>query len=80
MRSVLGESQSNMQRLRENIKALKGSAEEKALLQRYTKQLNSQESRLEELKKETAGVEQQVDAAQAELDRIIEELSFDEKL
>ena len=36
-------------RLRENVKALKGSAEEKALLQRYTKQLNSQESRLEEL-------------------------------
>ena len=44
------------QRLRENIKALKGSAEEKALLQRYTKQLNGQESRLEELKKTPAAV------------------------
>ena len=30
-------------RLRENMKALKGSPEEKALLQRYTKQLDSQE-------------------------------------
>jgi hypothetical protein len=34
-------------RLRENMKALKGSAEEKALLQRYTHQLDSQEDRLE---------------------------------
>ena len=33
-------------RLRENIKALKGSSEEKALLQRYTKELDDQEDRL----------------------------------
>jgi hypothetical protein len=33
-------------RLRENMKTLKGSAEEKALLQRYTRQLDSQEDRL----------------------------------
>jgi len=33
----------DQQRLRENMKALKGSAEEKALLQRYTQQLNEQE-------------------------------------
>src|SRR6266705_2527825 len=34
-------------RLRENMKALRGSAEEKALLQRYTRQLDDQETQLE---------------------------------
>jgi len=70
----------DQQRLRENMKALKGSAEEKALLQRYTQQLNAQESRLEALKKESKQLEDQADAAQAELDRIVRELSFDVKL
>jgi predicted RNase H-like nuclease (RuvC/YqgF family) len=42
----------DQQRLRENMKALKGSPEEKSLLQRYTKQLNDQEDRLEKLRKE----------------------------
>jgi hypothetical protein len=36
-------------RIRENMKALKGSAEEKALLVRYAKQLDSQEDRLNTL-------------------------------
>jgi len=70
----------DQQRLRENMKALRGSAEEKALLQRYTQQLNTQESRLEALKKESAQLGVQADAAQAELDRIVRELSFDVKL
>src|SRR5205823_7163965 len=35
-------------RLRENMKSLKGSTEEKALLQRYTKQLDDEETRSEE--------------------------------
>jgi hypothetical protein len=70
----------DQQRLRENMKALKGSAEEKALLQRYTRQLNDQEDRLEALKKESKQVEAQKDAAQAELDRMIQEVSMDVKL
>ena len=45
-------------RVRENMKALRGSDEEKALTQRYTRQLNEQEDRLaalrEDLKKATA--------------------------
>jgi lipid II:glycine glycyltransferase (peptidoglycan interpeptide bridge formation enzyme) len=41
-------------RIRENMKTLKGSAEEKDLVQRYTRQLNSQEDRLATLNKETA--------------------------
>src|SRR5262249_29121293 len=38
-------------RLRENMKALKGSAEEKALIQRYTRQLDEQETKLDALRK-----------------------------
>ena len=58
----------DQQRLRENMKALKGSAEEKALLQRYTQQLNTQETRLEALKKEAGQLETEEEAAQEELD------------
>jgi hypothetical protein len=70
----------DQQRLRENMKALKGSAEEKALLQRYTQQLNEQENRLEALRRESQQLEARKDAAQAALDKMIEELAFDVKL
>jgi hypothetical protein len=70
----------DQQRLRENMKALKGSAEEKTLLQRYTKELDDQENRLDAIRKETAQLEQQRQAAQAELNRMIEELQFDTTL
>jgi chromosome segregation ATPase len=67
----------DQQRLRENIKALKGSAEEKSLLQRYTRQLDAQETRLEALKKESEQLEERKDRAQEQLDKMIEELAFD---
>jgi chromosome segregation ATPase len=70
----------DQQRLRENIKSLKGSPEEKALLQRYTAQLNQQETRLEELRKQIADLETQQQSAQETLNRMIGELSFDAKL
>jgi hypothetical protein len=70
----------DQQRLRENVKALKGSPEEKALLQRYVQQLNTEETRLETLRKEIAELEAKIEAAQADLDRMIEDLSFDVKL
>jgi DNA repair exonuclease SbcCD ATPase subunit len=70
----------DQQRLRENMKALKGSPEEKALLQRYTQQLNEQETRLETLRKETAQLEQQSATAQEALNKTIAGLSFDVKL
>ncbi len=70
----------DQQRLRENMKALKGSAEEKALLQRYTQQLNEQENRLEALRKESQQLEVRKDAAEAALDKMIEEMAFDVKL
>jgi hypothetical protein len=64
-------------RLRENMKALKGSAEEKALLQRYTAQLNEQENRLDALRKELADLEGQRVKAQAELDKMVQDLTLD---
>jgi predicted nucleic acid-binding Zn-ribbon protein len=62
------------------MKALKGSPEEKALLQRYTRQLNGQEDRLEALKKEIEDLESKSEAAQSALDKMIQDLSFDVKM
>jgi hypothetical protein len=48
-RGVDKETQSiaaDQERVRENMRALRGSSEEKQLLQRYTRQLNQQEDRL----------------------------------
>ncbi len=39
----------DQQRVRENMKALKGSAEEKTLVERYARQLNQQEDQMESL-------------------------------
>jgi chromosome segregation ATPase len=65
-------------RLRENMKALKGSAEEKALLQRYTRQLDSQEDRLNTLTKEISDVQEKHAQAQQQLDRMVQEVTLDE--
>jgi septal ring factor EnvC (AmiA/AmiB activator) len=70
----------DQQRLRENIKALKGTAEEKPLIQRYTQQLNEQENRLEVLKNETAALQTKIDAGNAKVNEAIQSLAFDVKL
>jgi hypothetical protein len=70
----------DQQRLRENLKALKGSAEEKALTQRYTQQLSDQETHLEKLRLEKEDFEKKGGAAQAQLDKMIEELSLEVSL
>jgi len=67
-------------RVRENMKALKGSSEEKALLQRYTRQFDQQEHRLNALHKEIEGLQQQYDQADAELDNLIQSINLDERL
>ena len=67
----------DQQRLRENMKSLKGSTEEKQLLQRYTQQLNEQENRLEKIREEIQRLERQKEAAEAELGKMIQSLSFD---
>ena len=70
----------DQERLRENLKALKGSPEEKALIQRYTRQLDEQENRLEALRKETADLETKRQQAQSELDKMVQDLSLDVNL
>jgi hypothetical protein len=67
----------DQQRLRENMKALKGSSEEKLLVQRYTQQLNDQETRLEKLGKEMEQIQKEMDAAEEVLQRMIRELTLD---
>jgi chromosome segregation ATPase len=67
-------------RLRENMKALRGSAEEKALLQRYTKQLDEQETQLESLRKKIQDTEAQRDKANDELQKMIDELQLEATL
>src|SRR6266581_4133769 len=64
-------------RLRENMKALRGSAEEKALLQRYTRQLDDQETQLEALRKKIQETEAQRDAANAQLEKMIGDLQIE---
>ncbi|HEY6945862.1 MAG TPA: carboxypeptidase regulatory-like domain-containing protein [Candidatus Acidoferrum sp.] len=64
-------------RLRENMKALRGSAEEKALLQRYTKQLDEQETQLEMLRMKIQDTEAQRDKANDQLEKMIEDLQLE---
>jgi len=59
------------------MKALRGSPEEKALLQRYTQQLNDQETELSNLHKESDDLAGQAQSAQAALNKMIQDLSFD---
>jgi hypothetical protein len=67
----------DQQRIRENMKALKGSSEEQQLTKRYAAQLTQQEDRVEALKKESAELEGRRREAQAELARRIESLVAD---
>jgi len=67
-------------RLRENMKALRGSAEEKALLQRYTKQLDDQETQLANLRKKITDTEAQRDAANEKLETMIADLNLEATL
>jgi hypothetical protein len=70
----------DQERLRENMKALKGTPEEKALLQRYTGELNDEETQLAASRKEIADLEAKRKQAQADLDASIEKMAFDVKM
>jgi len=70
----------DQQRLRENLKVLKGSVEEKALTQRYTQQLSDQETHLEKLRLEKEDIEKKSGAAQEQVDKMIEDLSIEATL
>ena len=65
-------------RIRENMKALKGSAEEKALLQRYTKQLDSQEDRLNVLNREISDFQEKQAQEQQKLEDMVQQITLDE--
>ncbi len=68
------------QRIRENLKSLKGSSEERALTQRYTQQLEDQETQLQKLQTQTTDLQSQRDKAQETLDAMIENLDLDATL
>jgi DNA repair exonuclease SbcCD ATPase subunit len=70
----------DQQRLRENLKVLKGSVEEKALTQRYTQQLSDQETHLEKLRLEKEDIEKKSAVAQEQVDKMIEDLSIEATL
>jgi predicted nucleic acid-binding Zn-ribbon protein len=67
----------DQQRVRENMKALKGSAEEKALVERYVRELNLQEDRVHSLHHEMADLQQKRNAAQKTLNEMIEGLQME---
>jgi hypothetical protein len=67
-------------RLRENMKALKGSAEERDLLKRYTGELNSQEDKLAALRSQLATLHAQRNAADAEFQAKLSAVDIDEAI
>jgi hypothetical protein len=67
----------DQQRLRENMKALRGSAEEKQLLQRYTRQLDEQENKLDALRRDIAATTTRRDTARQELNALIGNFSYE---
>jgi hypothetical protein len=62
-------------RVRENMKALRGSSQEQQLLKRYTAQLAQQEDRVEVLRKETDDLERRRREAQTELARLVDSIA-----
>lgn len=75
--STIAEDQ---QRVRENMKALKGSAEEKALVERYARELNEQEDRVQVLRREMADLGQKKETAQKKLNEMIEGMTLEATL
>jgi len=70
----------DQERVRENMKALKGSAEEKTLVERYARQLNQQEDQMESLHKQIADLQQKRDDAQRVLNNSVQQLSLEAKI
>ena len=65
-------------RIRENMKALKGSAEERALVERYVAGLNRQEDLLGALNSEIAEKELELNARESEYQQMAESMAFDQ--
>jgi hypothetical protein len=69
---------SDQSRLRENMKALKGSVEEKALTERYTHELNTQEDRLAALRGQISELRGKREQAAERLDHTLNEITLSE--
>ena len=70
----------DQKRVRDNLGALKGSAEERTLVKRYTAELNGQEDTLATLRRDLAGLQQQRQSANSDLNNKIDALAFTEKI
>jgi hypothetical protein len=64
-------------RVRENMKSLKGSEQEKRLVERYVQQINAQEDRLEALRAAASAAERRRTTIRQELTQLVEALAFD---
>ena len=67
----------DQKRLRENLRGLRQTTEEKGLRNRYVKRLNQQETRLEELRKREKVLNREFKTKQGELNRMIKTLEQD---
>jgi len=70
----------DQQRVRENMKALKGSAEEKTLVERYARELNEEEDEVQTLQKEINDLQAKRAEAQRTLNAMIEGLQMETTL
>jgi hypothetical protein len=78
--SAINQIVEDQKRLRDNLSALKATAEERTLAKRYTAELNQQEDKLAILRKDLDSLHQQHEAAQQDLSNKIESLNIEEKL
>ena len=76
----IGTISEDQQRVRENMKALKGSTEEKALVERYARQLNQQEDQVDSLHQQVSELQQKREQAQKALDEMLQGLSLEAKI
>ena len=67
----------DQQRVRENLASLQRSRNERRLLERYTRQLESQEDRLDTLKREVAALIEQQSRTARELSQLIAAVAID---
>lgn len=74
---AIGAIGQDQERLRENMKALRGSDEEKALLQRYTRELNDQEDKLAQMKADLQAATSERDTKRRELSELAGKLDFE---
>lgn len=68
----------DQKRLRDNLAALKGSSEERALARRYTAELNTQEDTLTALRRDLAALHSERQRAEADLSQKIDALQVSE--